>query len=250
MKRQYLTTAEGVAEKVRELNLVGRVVEDIRAVGCGFNWTVRDVADHIHDTLDRLPERTDAMKDMEWHFPVEDRFDAEAIIDDPILIKFQDGDVLAIEFVCEGCLYMELNTVSWDTVNKPDNRTFHANRLFADMLGKQIVDVITTVTMQKPISADANWCGMGEQLSYIESVTLRNQDPDEYKGLIFMGDIDYGIVGLLQNRAKYARLTASEAEKVVEGFVTMEDLCMELSDWPRFMDEQWLEYRKKAYEDD
>lgn len=95
MYEEYMTTPEELVAKIHELDLVGRVIDDIQAVGHGYNWSLRSIAGNVYYVLEQLKPEERYKVDLST-LGFEDRFPEHIGVfsDSPLLIKFQDGDVL------------------------------------------------------------------------------------------------------------------------------------------------------------
>lgn len=214
-----LQKPEEVMEKIRELRLVGRVVRDIRAVGMGYGWSWNDPDDLIPRAA-RYAGKERLYSGLRLPLPNRYRFERSVQIDEPILIAFEDGDILGIDFSEGSSVRMDLNTIPWDIQPGTNQKNFHANRLFADLIGKPITAVELSVSTAEPNFTGSFGLDLQEQAAYIHQVALRYS-----QGILgFSPFFDYGDVELLHPTGEAQMLTCTQALYVVEGFFRPEEV--------------------------
>lgn len=215
-----LQTAEEVVAKAHELQIVGRVVKDIRSISHNYNvW----FDDSYHEIFEAIRNNDDkALASQEIECSVE--------IDEPLLIQFEDGDVLGIDFSEGSSIRMDMNTLSWDILASIDERNFHANRIFDNILGKRIDDIIVSSSLTEPHFTGSYGLELDEQPSYLRSVSFMYLDGEEndlnseWKQLLFEAHFDYGVVSLTDSGSTVLTLPATRIKDVMEGYLTQEDL--------------------------
>ena len=172
-----LQTPEEILQKLKELRLEGRVVKDIIAIGMGYEMcgdSLRDWARHVYKNMhpvlrEQIPE------EKLFAFP-DVCVSRSTTLDEPLLIVFEDGDVLGILFDDGSSVRMELNTIPVTIEPGINRKNFHANRMFQDMIGKSIVGVAVTATTEEPDFAWSHGLDLEEQSSYVESVAIIYDD--------------------------------------------------------------------------
>lgn len=126
-----LQTAEEVTAFVHEQKLIGRTIKDIQAVGYGYDWGY----DYFYDIIKAIYENDrKALESMDFPCSIE--------IDEPLLFLFEDGDILGIDFSDTSSIRMEMNTLPWGIHPCINNKNFHANQLFRDLLGSRISNIM------------------------------------------------------------------------------------------------------------
>ena len=211
-----LQTAEEVVAAVREQKLIGRVIKDIRAVGHGYYLN----CDWFCDIIEAICKKDDkALDSMDFPCSIE--------IDEPLLILFEDGDILGIDYSDGSSLRMEMNTLPWEILPGVNCRNFHANRLFRDLLGCRIDNVVIAAAMHGPFFTGSHGMTLAEQPSYLHSLSFicheygqNGKIQNEFK---FEPDFDYGCVSL-ESESVPARLPAARLRDVLEGFMSPEDM--------------------------
>lgn len=221
-----LQTPEELLQKVKELKLEGRVVKDIIAVGMGYDWvdySIIDRADHAYESLHPLLRKEIPEEIALYSEDVHLRCTAE--IDEPLLIVFEDGDVLGVSFDDGSCVRMELNTIPITIEPGTNRKNFHANRVFQDMIGKAITEVRITATTQEPEFTGSHGLTLEEQPAYIarfELVYYRKSHKFPLRALSFYPWLDYGEVELVNYSGETVTIPATELLPIVEGYPAAE----------------------------
>ena len=209
-----LQTAEEVTAFVHEQKLIGRTIKDIQAVGYGYDWGY----DYFYDIIKAIYENDrNALESMDFTCSIE--------IDEPLLILFEDGDILGIDFSDTSSIRMEMNTLPWGIHPCINNKNFHANQLFRDLLGSRISNIMISSSINPSDTA----INPEEQPSYLHSFSFicqgRGQDDDGENQLEFKFEafFDYGLVSL-ERESVPIRLPATRLLDVLEGYMSQEDM--------------------------
>ena len=214
-----LQTAEEVFAKIHELQIIGRVVKDIRSISHNYGFLFNDSYREIFKAIRNKDDK--ALSALNFECSVE--------IDEPLLIQFEDGDVLGIDFSEGSSIRMDMNTLSWDILSSIDERNFHANRMFDNILGKRIDDVVVSSSLIKPHFTASHGLELDEQPSYLQSVSfcyLNGEENDinsTWRSLTFETDFDYGDVSL-EEYSTVLTLPGPRIKDVMEGYLTPEYL--------------------------
>ena len=219
-----LQTPEEVVQKVHELKLIGRIIKDIRAVGHFYDIEHSDWFQDIFEAIQQGDDKSLATLD----------FPCDITIDEPLLIQFEDGDILGIDFSEGSSVRMELNTLPWDIQPGINRKNFHANQMFKDIIGRKIEDVYVTSSLTQPTFTGSHGMDLGNQPSYVHKILFncerkRKNHPDtDWKQLTFKAWFDYGEVSL-KDHSETIMLTATCIKQVMEGYLTQSDLDYYLS---------------------
>ena len=213
-----LQTAEEVTAFVHEQKLIGRTIKDIQAVGYGYNWNY----DYFYDIINAIYKKDrEALGSMDFPCSIE--------IDDPLLILFEDGDILGIDYSEGSSIRMEMNTLPWGIFLCINSKNFHANQLFRDILGSRISDIIIASSIKPPDFTGSHGMDLAEQPSYLHSFSFicqgSGQDDDGTNQLEFKFEawFDYGCVSLERGSAPI-RLPATRLLDVLKGYMSQEDM--------------------------
>lgn len=198
-----LHTPEEVLRAFRDLRLEGRVVRDLIAVGIGYTFG-SDIDDYMNHALDALPaEAFAAIPDPDAPLPKGLPLPCRVAVDEPLLVCFADGDVLAIAFDFTSSVQMSLNTIPPDILPGPNGRTFHAGRLFADLLGKRLSAINITFSTRLSSIGPAYGLDRDAQSCFVTRVELvftDDRDCNFERRLCFYceEDVDFGCVELME----------------------------------------------------
>lgn len=214
-----LQTPEEVTAFVHEQKLVGRTIRDIQAVGFAYDWNFHDC---FHDIIEAIYKKDrKALDSMDFPCAIE--------IDEPLLILFEDGDILGIDYSENSSIRMEMNTLPWGISPCINRKNFHADRLFKDILGSRISNIILSSSISTNPWDFPGWHGLDEQSSYLQSFSFICQgcgqdgevaSPLEFK---FESWFDYGYVAL-EKGSDPVRLPAARLQEVLEGYMSREDM--------------------------
>ena len=209
-------TAEDVTAFVHEQKLIGRIIKDIQAVGYGYDMQ----CDYFPDIIEAIyKEDRKALDSLEFPCSVE--------IDEPLLIMFEDGDILGIDFSEGSSLRMEMNTLPWGIRPGINPKNFHADRLFRDILGSRICDIIIASSITQPTFTGSHGLDLAEQPSYLDSFSFICQGQGgkaaNLLDLKFTAWFDYGLVSL-RDRSALMRLPAARLPDILEGYMSREDM--------------------------
>ncbi len=218
-----LQTHDEVVNKFHELQLEGRVVKNVYCIGMAYNWREDDIGDVIYNELDSMtPEQRDALPNFRAFLPEGVYIYRWAVIDEPFLIEFEDGDILAIDYSEGSSVRMELNTIPKTLgagINYPN---FHPNALFDDIIGREIVSVEIMTSLTEPIFTGSHGLSLNEQSSYISGFSILYKTTDcfhPHNSLFFTSHYDYGVVEIKDHNGLTMRIHAPNVKKVVEGYV-------------------------------
>lgn len=216
-----LQTAEEVIQRFHELKLEGRVVKDIHAIGMGYNWTDYGIDEAVYNAMEKMsqPDRA-AISNPDAFLPEGVELPCFAEIDEPLLIVFEDGDVLGITFDEGSCVRMALNTLPLTLEYGTNRKTFHANRLFRDMIGKEILGLEVTETTIFPAFTGSHGLWLEEQPGYVNTVSFVYSAGHFNKRhrLKFEAFYDYGWVELESYVGTPITISTKEVPWIVEGY--------------------------------
>ncbi len=214
-----LQTPEEVVAKVHELKIINRVVKDIRAIGHNYGFMSSDKCYDIFKAMHCNDAK--ALSTLDFECCIE--------IDEPMLIQFEDGDILGIDFSEGSSIRLEMNTLPWDILPGTSERNFHANQMFSDILGKRIADALFTTSLNHPMFTGSFGMYLDNQASYLKKVTFLCRDKNAgtkatpARRLTFEASLDYGLVSLGDDTS-ILTLPATRLKDVMEGYLTPHDL--------------------------
>ena len=218
-----LQKPEEVIHKAYELHLADRIVKDICAVGIGYNWTEHGIDESICNAFERMhPLLRKTIPDPESFLPKGVELPCLAEIDEPLWILFEDGDTLCISFDEGSSARMELNSIPLSVYPGKNARSFHAGRLFHDMIGKRITGLEVTASTEYPDFTGSHGLTLPEQLGYISRIDILYDDASgclPRRRLSFTAVDDYGWVELIDHTGRTIGIPTEQVPWVVDGFI-------------------------------
>lgn len=137
----WLQEPSKVKSCLEQYHLIGRRLVEVRLIGLCYSLSWDELEDVVYQYLKHLPEeerqRLSEYKNILPTQPI----GRHARIDEPILLRFEDGDMFAMVTPMDSEYRMSMNDIPWDIqagVNLPN---VDANVLFSPWLGQRIVDV-------------------------------------------------------------------------------------------------------------
>ena len=224
-----LQSPNEVIQKVHELHLVDRTVKDIIAVGMGYNWNDYGIEEAVYNAIDNMhPLLKEQIPNPDAFLPKGLAIPCLAEIDEPLLIQFEDGDTLCISYDEGSCVRIALNTIPISIQPGSNKKTFHAGRLFDDMIGKRITAVEVTASTECPDFTGSYGLTIQEQQSYINKVDILYDDGLNWwprRRLSFTSHMDYGLVWLVDHKGQTVGVPVEKVPWIVEGYIDPDELA-------------------------
>lgn len=223
-----LQTHDELVEKLRELKLEGRIIKNVYCVGMAYNWNDYSIGDAIYNTLENMTdEQRRALPNYRAFLPEGVYISRWAEIDEPFLIEFEDGDILAIDYSEGSSVRLEMNTLPKSINHGTNRQTIHPNALFEDIIGREITSVEIKTSLTKPEFTCSHGLSLDEQASYITGFSIYYNTSDycyPQNSLFFTSQLDYGIVELIEHGGETMKIHAPDIKRVVEGYIEEEIL--------------------------
>lgn len=123
----------GLRKAVDDLNIIGRKIKSLRTIGGAFNFN--EYEEEVDEFGDVCGEQTDPLRTV--------------LIDEPVVIFFEDGDRVEIDFSEGSSVRISMNCIPERIRHRVKSVNFDANRLFSCFIGQCIVgfEVLETETM-------------------------------------------------------------------------------------------------------
>lgn len=147
---------EKIKARLESLKLEGRIIKQMGLIGLSY-FHVRDwIENHAYDVLDQLDEEERQKQSNYNNIPPDILFGRNAEIDEPLLIEFEDGDILEIETPQQPEFRFSMNCIPWWIDAGTNLPNLDANILFSPCIGRTIkaIDVNTYITDKDPIWND------------------------------------------------------------------------------------------------
>ena len=110
-------------KKIDEMHLVGRTISDIRFVSHCYNMLIDDIEETVWLSLTGYPrelqQKLSEFDNIDDYFP----FPLYLEMDEPLLLRFEDGDCFEVATPAEGSFNVSLNSIPWnvDWYVNPEN---------------------------------------------------------------------------------------------------------------------------------
>ena len=201
----FLHTQEEVVAKVKELKLVGRTIKDIQAIGYNSYFDNQYDSTPIFKAIQNGDDKALGLLD----------FPCEVHLVDPMLILFEDGDILGIDFSDWSTVRLELNTLPWGIQSGIASRNFYANRMFKDILGRKLDGVFITIAVGyfPAIHSVSFHC-------IYEGINSTNPRSLSFNFEPYIDETRF----YLRNESNIMTLPAQRIKNIMEGYLTPEDI--------------------------
>ena len=216
---QYLSTFDEVKSKLAGLNIAGRTVTDVTAIG-GFDEVLSWCSDDWLNIVRAIFSNDDTALD-EMTFP------CSFYIDEPILFKLDNEDILSIDFSGDSAVCVDTNLFSWDTESEFRQRNFHANCLLKELLGAKIADIVVETSLGNLTTADK--CENQNSPEIIRSIAI-NFLTESHIGpsrdvftLKFEPWLDYTVFSLMKG-TDIVRFSGTRLKRMRDGYMTRENI--------------------------
>ena len=169
---------------LNSMNLVGRKIKDIRLISHVYNMREDDISDTIWNMTDGYPEEIhqhiSELQHVDDYFP----FPLDVRMDEPVLIKFEDGDQFEILTSVEGSFKAAMNEIPWNAKGIVNIENVNGAVLFDLCIGAEITEVKVKTGKAK--------FGFDSRTEGIESVTLKLKTEGDHFDMVFRSDLyDY-----------------------------------------------------------
>ena len=136
---KILSTPEEIMDALRSFHIAGRKIKEMKLVGHCYNRKWNDIWEEAYDTLfkDYEPESRDWCSEI-MNMPDDAELSSFIETDDPLLIKFEDGDVFEIGVRYKLVVHMGMNSIPWDINPSCNPRNVDINRIYEICVGRTI----------------------------------------------------------------------------------------------------------------
>lgn len=111
-----LSSAGEIRKRLEELNVIGRKIARLKMISLSYEHTVDGIEDEAYYCLERTHENENEVQQLSDYenIPKDLMFSRHAQIDEPFLIRFEDGDTLEILCPVEEVFQIGINQIPWD----------------------------------------------------------------------------------------------------------------------------------------
>jgi len=132
---------------IQSFHLSGRKITGIKMIGLCYDKRRIWIEDEACRTLHDLPEEERWMHSEYRNIDRNLKFSRFCEIDEPLLIRFEDGDIFEIDTPEEPYFCMSMNCIPWDIKAGTNLPNIDGNALFAPCIG-QIINRVEIVTYE------------------------------------------------------------------------------------------------------
>lgn len=137
-----MVSTEEIKDRINSFDLVGRKIKELRTIGLSYFHTRKWIEGSAYEALpDDLSEEERQLKSNYDNISPALEFSRHSKIDEPLLIKFDDGDVFEIDTPQEPKYRFSMNCIPWFINAGTNVPNVKANILFEPCIGKKIVEV-------------------------------------------------------------------------------------------------------------
>lgn len=138
--RKNSVAGSEIPMRLYNMNLKGRKISDIRFTSRVYNFSAECLEETISNLIRFYPE--DIVKDLDFkrlpdEFPIPMVFK----MDEPVLIKFEDGDVLEIFNPWEGKFIVSMNEIPWEAKGRINKENVNGSKICEFCKGATITEV-------------------------------------------------------------------------------------------------------------
>ena len=185
-----MTDPEEIRHHISLMHLEGRTIERMKFIGLCYNLrrdTLEDCVYNYYDQLGSMEEEEILRKSDYESIDPSHSFSRWAEIDEPLLIKFDDGDCFEIKTPFAASYRFSMNKIPWGIragINQPNAE---AETLLSPAIGKTIVAVEFDVGTKEAHPSYFEDFLVGDLAEYIAGIVLRLEDGS---GIRIYGNID------------------------------------------------------------
>ena len=217
-----LISPEELKNRLRGYRLEGRTIADIKLVGYCYSLSYYVLESKVVIESDEYDDNYDSVgMEIDYDEPLT----MLAEIDEPILIRFEDGDVLELLEECDGEHRVSMNSIPWSIKAGINRSNVDAAVLFNDCIGRTITAV--EFYTEKYDEKDNIWKTVNtaeyEGEEYVTDIVLRLDDGNALK---IYGWIDFCHVLYVDHNN---RPITKPFKEIAPSFYNLEELIADLT---------------------
>lgn len=217
-----LISPEELKNRLRGCRLEGRTIADIKLVGYCYSLSYYVLESKVVIESDEYDDNYDSVgMEIDYDEPLT----MLAEIDEPILIRFEDGDVLELLEECDGEHRVSMNSIPWSIKAGINRSNVDAAVLFNDCIGRTITAV--EFYTEKYDEKDNIWKAVNtaeyEGEEYVTDIVLRLDDGNALK---IYGWIDFCHVLYVDHNN---RPITKPFKEIAPSFYNLEELIADLT---------------------
>ncbi len=209
-----------IRAQMAKLKLEGRKIEKMKLVGHSYSHDRYWIEEYAYNALDQYDEDERHLRSEYNNISRELLFDRCVDIDEPFLIKFEDGDVFEIETTQVPLFRFSMNRIPWVIRAGTNLPNLDANIVFAPCIGRTIetVEIKTYFTDKDPMPFGDYIDESHSQYELVEAIVLWLDDGN---GIRIEGIIDSCWISLINKERKPVTIAFRELKL---GLYNWEDL--------------------------
>lgn len=218
---EYNTPKE-IKTLIESFKLVGRKIKRMKMIGLSYMLRRDEIEDEVYNLLgetklyteDELQKKSDY-----YNIDPELMIGRFSQIDEPLLIEFEDDDILEINTPQEPWFKMSMNKIPWRIRYGTNPRNVDANILFSECIGKTIkqIEVNTYRTKEHPLYFTP-FDSEGSERELVSEIIIRLEDG---VGLEIKGWIDFCHIACIDRNNQLLKIPFGQLK---EGLFNWEDL--------------------------
>ena len=178
--------------RLDSFNLEGRKVADVDLIGLCYSFQRCGLEEQVWNDLSECDEYERFLKSRYDNFNSDTQIPLLAQLDEPLRIKFADGDVLEILVPFEGEFRISMNAIPWAIDSRIQQPNVLSDEIFQKCIGCTITSVEVNTFNTETDNNNMDFLIPGgngyERNEYIADIILRF---DDQNGLKFYGWFDY-----------------------------------------------------------
>jgi hypothetical protein len=190
------------------MELVGKKIANIRAVGRAYNLNTDSILSTLYNNL--INKDNFIFDEENWQ-NIPATYPCTAQLDEPIIFFLDNSDRLEIDFSEGSSVRMSKNCLPSDIIAGTCDNNFDASKLFANCIGEQIIGLDVESTDEFPDFTGSYGIDLSEEYDeYIAAICIHLSN---FKMIRFSPFFDYGDVCLCDNHGKHLEVTLSELKQ-------------------------------------
>lgn len=137
----YVVSPSVIKRLLSSFALEGRQIKRMKMIGLAYNLRRDLIEEYAYNNLEGLDEEERQRLSDFNNIDPEFELDRSALIDEPLMIEFMDGDVFEIETPQQPEFRISMNCIPWDILAGTNLPNIDAENLFSPAIGKRVVSV-------------------------------------------------------------------------------------------------------------
>ena len=184
-----------IKTRLASMKLEGRKIKRMKLIGLSYMHTPEWIEESAYNVLDQLEEE-ERQKRSDYHnIAPEMLFGRKAMVDEPLLIEFEDGNVFEIKTPQQPEFRFSMNCIPWGIDAGTNLPNLDADVMFSPCIGKTVksVEANTFITDTDPFLNDYIDDGHSRR-ELVSDIVLRLDDGN---GIRIGGWLDYCEIDLI-----------------------------------------------------